>query len=304
MVFRKKYSRSSKSFARRRSRVRKKWRQQKLAVGTVAKIARKIATRLDNKSLKSHLFVKTWLADGSAWPTNYLALPASQDYRPIPAPALEVKTISELGGYVQDVTGVNWSANQERGVPIYLQGIQARFIFQNRTTTSVRVKLMLCFVPNYNFNTQDAVDFLRPDVFMLGRTGTGNLLYDGWNKQALNVAATQTTSARKFSILASKSFTMAPTKYSGQQIQSAQIVRDVPAIHTKHITLSKYFKGHGRKHYIKNQATQGRPLMDGNYFYIIWSDMEQQSTPLNLYYGAVTQLKFRVGSAQVAVNPL
>jgi len=299
MVYRKKYSRRSGKYSRRR----RKWTQQLLAVGTVAKIAKKVASKLDRANDKFHLYTSYKLATAAqgdppiVWPDGALGLPAASAYRP--GHGIETDTISLIGGLVQDVTGSILTGTQQKGVQIRMQGLQSRFVIQNRNTVSCRVTAMLLFIPNVNQQTSDGVDFLRPDIYMLGKVGTGNLQYDGWNKQELNVHASSAAGPRKYTILDKKHFTLGPTRASGQQETSAGQTRPIPAIQTKHFMLSKYFKGAGKKHFIKYEGANGRMLNDGNYFFVLWSDLP---AGLAYHYCAYSQVRFKVLQSQFAVN--
>jgi len=63
--------------------------------------------------------------------------------------------------------------------------------------------------------------------------------------------------------------------------------------------LSKYFKGAGKKHFIKYEGANGRMLNDGNYFFVLWSDLP---AGLAYHYCAYSQVRFKVLQSQFAVN--
>lgn len=292
----KKYSAASSRYSKRR-RLQKKWRQQKLAVGTVAKIAKKVASRLDRAGEKHHIFEIHFAADGTAWPADTLSLPLQANWRAVAGGALEGKPVSDIGGFVIDTSAANVTALQEQGVTIRMQGIQSRFCFQNRNVMSCRVRLYLIFIPNLNNQTGDAVDFLRPDIYMFGKTGTGNLVYDGWNKQMMNIKSASNSGYRRWTILDKRTFTLGPSRNTGQS--SAIVGADLPGYVSKHVTLSKYFKGAGRKHYIKPTGATGRMLTDGAYYFVLHSDLPVGSS---LHYVNSSQCKFKIGATQAAVN--
>lgn len=292
---RKGYSRASKRYSKRR-RLQKKWRQQKLAVGTVAKIARKVALKLDKAHMKYHFFRREFLADGQEWPDGCLALPTGSAFQDVHG--FEAKEISGLADFVSDLSATQATALQSKSLPVYIQGIQSRFIIQNRSNVSCICRAMLVYIPNLNSSTGQAVDNLRPDVRMLGKTGTGNLQYDGWMKKELDTGSSFLQGTRRYSILAQKKLYLAPTRPSGQYTAQTP-PQTVPAYKTVHFTLSKYYKGFGKKCMIKSANATGAPLFDGNFYYLLWTD---HAPGVTYSYCNVTQLKFRIGTINAPVN--
>jgi len=257
--------------------------------------------------MKYHFFQLLHLADDTDWPTGALSLPTGTEWRDVNG--FESKLLSNIGDYVSDLTPTVLTPAQAKSVPIYMQGIQARFAIQNRSNVSCIARAMLVYIPNLNGQTDDAVDFLRPDIHMLGKTGTGNLQFDGWMKKGLNSNATSAAAARRYTILDRKKIYLPPTRSSGQQVPrniggtgtpAVTVMADVAAYQTKFFTLSKYFKGHGKKHQIKSSNVTGQALNDGNYYYILWTD---HAPGVTYSYVNVTTLKFRVGSSDSQVNP-
>lgn len=275
-----------------------KWRQQKLAVGTIEKIARRVAKGLDKAQDKLHLYDEIYTADGFNW-SSVLQLPPGTSWRPVMSGGLESKCISNITGLVQDgqVPGSPGNANPEN-LTIAVRAVQCRFAVSNREAIPCRLEAQLIFVPNLNRQTQDGVDFLRPDVFMLYKKGTGNILYDGFSKDTLKNKSTGASSVRAYTILARKVIYLRGSSNSGQNIaipvdpsdpDSFDHMADVPYYNHKRITLTKYFK-RDRKHNIKS-GTEGNPLTDGNYYFILWSDLP---TGFRVHYVAMSSIKFRV----------
>lgn len=275
-----------------------KWRQQKLAVGTIEKIARRVAKGLDKAQDKLHLYDEKFTADGFNW-DSALQLPPQNQWRPVLSGGIESKAISNITALVQDgqVPGSAGNANPEN-LTIAVRGVQCRFAITNREAIPCRVEAQLIYIPNLNRQTQDAVDFLRPDVFMLYKKGTGNILYDGFSKDTLKNKATTASSVRTYTILARKVIYLHGSSNSGQNIpipvdpaepDSFDHTADVPYYTHKRVTLTKYFK-RDRKHNIKS-GVEGNPMTDGNYYFILWSDLP---TGNFIHYVAMSSVKFRV----------
>lgn len=285
----------------RRTRYRKgKWRQQKLAVGTVAKIARKVATKLDRAHIKKHRYKLIVAHDGFQWSSAF-SLPPSQDWRAVSSDAMESKCISTVGGFISDQIPHALSSLLQDSVALRIHGLQARFAVQNRNAVSCRLRAMLVYIPNLNKQTNDAVDFMRPDFHMLSKQGTGNLIYDGFDKDDLKNSSAGAASVRRYTILDTYRTTLQPTGYSGQQVSSAGIIRDITAIKTKHFRLTKYFKGMGKKGNLKANGNITQMLSDGNYFYLLWTDLP---SGLSLNYVAVTSMRFHVQGVTQNVNTI
>ena len=254
---------------RKRTNKRAKWRQQKLSVGTVAKIAKKIAKRLDKRTTKYYINNLPFARDGFTWDSITECVPESA-YRPIANGAMESQILSQIGGNIlapeMDAPALTQS------MTIAVSGIQARLQLQNDNNNSVKCTCAIYYVPNLNAHTDDAVDFLRPDVFMLYKRGSGNLLYDGFAKQIIRNKASGNSTVRDYQIIASKTVIIPPCTYGGLQFEDTtgtgtppdwDYMRDISQPGRKRVTLTKYFKRE-RRHNIKGVIpnTQNRPLND------------------------------------------
>ena len=244
-----------------------------------------------------HFNQQLFLRDGQAWPNGALSLPVMADWRDVNG--FEAKQLCSIGDLVADLVPTNVSAVQSKSLPVYMQAIESRFAIQNRANVSCTARAYLVFIPNLNKQTDDAIDYLRPDIHMLGRLGTGNMQFDGWMKKELNSNATTPSAARKFTVLDHKKIYLPPTRSSGQYAQSAGLIVPVPALTTKKFTLRKYYKGFGRKHQLKSANTTGDPFTDGTYYFLLWTD---HAPGVTYSYINATTCKFRVGTTDVAVN--
>lgn len=296
-------------YYKNKSQNRRKWRQQKLSVGTVAKIAKNVAKKLDKKNIKYYINNIPYAADGFTWDSITELVPESS-YRPIANGALESQNMSDIGGYIADpAVGQIIASNNAYNLTIGVAGVQARLQFQNDNSNDVTVTSMIVFIPNLNDHTDDAVDFLRPDVFMLYKKGSGNLLYDGMAKQIIRNKATGLATVRDYTILVSKTIKLPASKYGGQQIEDAQtpaaqgtLMRDISQPSRRKVTLTKYFKRE-RRHNLKQNAAVGRAFTDGNYFLIIYSDLSLDANGArSISYCGASSVKFRVIGTTGAVN--
>jgi len=265
-----------------------KWREQKLAVGTVIQIAKKVAKKLDEKNIR-YLFSNVYFAvDGYSW-DSVCSLPPKEAYRIVRTDALESKLISDLSNLVQDVSLVA-GGDEERSVTVGIKAIQARISIRNANVQGVRYEAMLIFVPNLTGQTSDGVDFLRPDVFMLYKNGSGNLLNDGLAKSKIRNQSTGASSVRTFTILARK------VGYIRGFIAGTT---NSPNVATKRFTMTKYFKRERRHNCKQVQAGGANMFTDGNYYFCLHSDISTGGTiavptQLSIGYTGAASIKLRI----------
>lgn len=270
-------------------------------MGTVEKIAKKVASRLDrqqdNRQIRyaSNLYAD----DGYAWPSGQvIAMPPQTAFREIQSGALEAKCISNVEGLLSDAIADNLPLADREAITCYCKGVQMKFALQNRNSISCRVQCALIFMPNVNYSTQDAVDFMRPDQYMLYRFGGGGLQYEGWASREIRNLASGQASVRKFSVLAHKKLTLPGTVNSGYTTGGQQ-----QRISTRFVTLTKHFKGQGKKHNIKprtqTQPNQYDTFSDGSYYFLIWSDLPATDT---LFYLGQSNIKLLPAGTTASIN--
>lgn len=250
------------------------------------KINTLIEKRIDEISKKNiaastvyHYYDKDIVADGQSW-TSPTELPLLTSYRPIAPGSLENKAVSDFGGLISDTFASSLDSQDQRSITVGIKGIQCRFGFVNTSQQNARVTAQLIWIPNLNQQTDDAVDFLRPDVYMLYKYGSGNILYDGWSKGQLKNLATSPQTVRTYSVLARKTFNL-------RGIDSATATEEY--VGTKRVTLQKVWKNL-RKHNIKDNSLEGMLLTDGNYYFTIHSDLAVSG----LQYIGATTVKFQM----------
>jgi len=289
-------------YKRRKSRIKKKWRQQKLAVGTVAKIAYKVAKKLDNKNITYYYNNVFHAADGFNWDSVVEIVPNFR-YRPINNGAVESQVMSDISNLLQD-TGIV-DADSQKNITVGVKAIQARISIRNPNINAIRYEAMILYIPNLNDQTDDAVDFLRPDVFMLYKKGGGNLLYDGLAKKGISNKATSSASVREYTIIARKTGTIRGTIFSGATnlIPGGGGGTDVALtmnVARKNFTLTKYFKRERRHNCKRVQAGGAQQFTDGNYYLVIFSDLALYVSPAgaiiqqHIEYCGASSLKLRI----------
>jgi len=293
------YNFKTKRGVRRYTNKKAKFREQKLSIDTIIKISKREAKKLDKADDIIRRFSLAHAADGFTW-QGQVDLPAPRYWRPVPGSGMESQVISDFEGYINDPIANQIDAAQGGSLTVKITAVQARIAVRNytRTLTSpyyvnnledCKITAMLVYIPNLNNQTADAVDFLRPDNFMLYKRGTGNLIYDGLDKDTLKNAASSAQSVREYTILARRVINM----------PSQKIISD-NTIKTKYITLSKYFKT-PKTHNIKYSGTPGGMLSDGNYYMILYSNLSTEA--LNTFsYVAATTIAFKVGATTFPVN--
>lgn len=297
------YSKYKKNYRRNK---KSKWRQQKISVGTIQKIAKQEARKLDKKDDVLHRYSLAHAADGFTW-SGQVDLPPPRYWRPVIAGGMEAKTISNFEGYIKD-GNINTStpgSTINQSLTVKVTAIQARFAIRNTTKSltapyytlnesDCRCCAMLVFIPNLSDTTDQSVDFLRPDNFMLYKRGSGNLIYDGLDKDTLKNAAASQASAYQYIILDRKVFTL-------KALKNGPFETTGTALSTKYITLSKFFK-RPRKHNIKASGTAGGMFTDGNYCYILYSNLSNETPTKSIQYVGATTCQFKIGAQTFPVG--
>lgn len=287
---------------KRYNKKRAKWRQQKLAVGTVQKIAREIARKEDSKNIHKYCHVAQVKAPGYIW-SDPRYLPATINWETVAGNdqnnQIKYKLISGLGGN-QEFANMTQQDQAERGqVELRLHGVQCYGIVKNNSPSPMRVEIRLVFVPNLNQFTDDAVDYLTPRISHMFRSGKGggNLLNQGYNRKNLG-SASATGVPINIQILAKKVLFLPPASVNGTVLQNQQlnpITLLTPVVY-KRFSLFKYFKN-ARKAYARASAPE---LSNGNYYLVYWSDASTTGTFSIL---ATTNLQYSLRSPMKPDDP-
>lgn len=280
MGFRRKYKRKGRARYRRKKR---KWRQQKLAVGTVQKIARSIAKQEDKKNMHKYVHVTYVKPEALNWAAGYLAhLPPTSLWSQLGGGAsFEFSNISTIGGHIQDANMAVLDAAEQGQVQLRIHGCETFGIIKNNSVHPVRVEVRLVYIPNTNIYTDDLNDYLTPRSSMFFKSGKGNgvLLRQGYDRKSLaafsatGIPVKYQTLARKVMFLPSATVTGTLTTPADplhdppldQLVQT--IVQQTPTVY-KRFSLKKYFK-HPRRAYAR---ANNDPLTNGNYFLVYWTD--------------------------------
>lgn len=228
-----------------------------------------------------YLHNTTHAADQFTW-GGFVNLPQRTDYRQIPGGGFEAKVISNMGGNIADTNVLLLTNPDDKQLTIGVKGFQCKFAFVNQSQYNARVQINLIYIPNLNYSTNDAVDFLRPTVFDLWKKGSGNLLYDGWNKKELQNNASSLDSKHSYTILATKTFNI-----NGLPIATGWTY----PIRVHKTWLTKTWKSF-KKHNVKPTAllSNNQLFTDGNYFFTIHSDLPAGA---DLRYICATSMKYK-----------
>lgn len=261
----------------------RKWRQQKLAVGTVQEIAREIAQQEDKKQMKKYVhcsYVKSDSFTNWSSASYKRALPALANWKSHTGSEQDLTTpyqiLSNVGGNI-DAPELKLLTQDEAGrLELRIHGIETFGVICNTSLRPMRFEARLLWIPNLNSYTNASIDYMQPRFTMFSKSGagTGNLLRQGYNRRALG-ALTATGIPIKFKTLdrivinvAAQDWTAAITGQAAGEF-SAQ----APLVFKK-FKLAKYFKD-PHKGFVRNNQDE---MTNGNYCLVYWSDLPGTST--------------------------
>lgn len=259
----------------RRQRKKRKWRQQKLAIGTVQKIAKQIAKREDQKQLKKYVHVSYIKNANYDWHRYPMALPVVTNWQlSTGGGALYNKIISNVGGFIQDANMTQQDAAERGQVELRVHGMQAFGILTNNSIYPCRVEVRLIFIPNANAYTTTPNAYLTPRITMLSKSGHGvnGLTYRGYDKRSLS-ALDATGVPIKYQELGRRVVYLPARNYIGTygvpgNPPTTQPINISSPLVYKRWSISKYFKTPRKAHCRSGEDD----LSDGNYYIIYWSD--------------------------------
>lgn len=255
-----------------RRRKKAKWRQQKLAVGTVQKIARQIAKKEDKKNLRKYVHVSQ-VRDPSFlnWHETPSKLPVPTQWRQCTGLQCNSELLSDLGQKITDESMPGLNSTEKASLQLSIHGIQAYGCMCNNSEFPVRVDVRIIFIPNLNQFTDDVVDYMTPRFTMFHKTGQGinGITYRGYNSRAL-AASDATGVPVKFTTVARKILTLPGQSITGELTDGSSVstVNLAVPLRYRRFALTKYFK-HAKKAFVKGSQTY---LSNGNYYLVWWSD--------------------------------
>lgn len=245
--------------------------------------AKEIAQKEDRKNIRKYIFPQQVSRTGYNW-NDRLALPAPADWYELEGEQLGVAgkglayhILSGVGGYLEDNTASQEDGTAKGMLELRFQGVECFGIVKNNSTVPVRIDARIVWIPNVNQFTDDSVDYLLPRDTMFIKTGTGNLLNQGYNRRnlatltATGVPVKHTTVARKVMFLPAGLVTGELTA-PGPVVSSVEVF---PQPVYKRFTLRKRFKGMGKKMYCR---TSDVLCSNGNFYFVIWSDLKSPAT--------------------------
>lgn len=271
---------------------KRKWRQQKLAVGTVQKIAREIAQAEDQRMVKKYVHTTKLHRAGFTW-DNHRSLPEFGDWQQISGnmqdTLLPYSIVSSLGGNVISSEMPLLNGTEEKQLELRIHGVETFGIVKNNSDVPIRVEARLLWIPNLNQFTQASIDYLVPRITMFYKSGrgVGNLLRQGYARRSLTTA-TATGVPVKFTTLDRVVLHLPATNYVGT-VDGNQLSFIRP-YQFKRFKLSKYFLK-PRRGFVGSQSSPNDIMSNGNYVICYWSDQVGTAT---FSFLATTNLQYSI----------
>lgn len=284
MAFRKRFRNRKRQYRRKKG----KWRQQKLAVGTVQRIAKDIAQREDKKNLVKYVHPTYVKSSTLTWASaNYQQnVPDPQYWQTITGGLLtdtafqnHYVELSAIGGNINAANMTNLDGAERGKVEVRVHGMQVFGIVKNSASHPTRFEARLIYIPNANIYTNDANDYIRPRITMFWQKGVGGLIRQGYDRRSL-AALTATGIPVKFQELARKVIHLPAASVSGSVTVNSvisPIVMTTPPVR-KRFTLAKYFKQPRRAFMRSNQSE----LSNGSYYLVYWCDLPSTANTMNV----------------------
>lgn len=260
-----------------------KWRQQKLAVGTVKNIAREIAQQEDKKNMRKYVHVTQFKAAAFNWEVGYLAhLPLPQFWDTITGgDNLTYKSISDVGGNIGLVEMIQNSTAPAKNEQLELRihGLEIFGVMKNNASYPTRVEIRVLYIPNTNVYTDDANDYLTPRFTMFCRRdgGVGALQRQGYDHRSLG-GFSATGNPIRYTELGRKVIYLPTASVSGTLTFADNIQPPVTAPHALQLAQPTVYKRFSIKKYFKTPKTAycrgtNPQLSNGNYFVCVWCDL-------------------------------
>lgn len=292
----------SRKGRRSRGGKRAKWRQQKLAVGTVQKIARQIAKAEDNKHIQ--FLVNQKLLVTGPWP-DITQAPRESSKEILQPNAINWSYLSQIGNLTESnlvsqhvVAGGN-TVQPDRTNEYMVKAAELNLAFENNTFKACRIRVEMCYVENLTQRTQDVVDYLTPSPTSFH--GGVNLKFAGMFKKFQKFQGTGVhTTSPTYQLLAAKEFILPACKASTRSVGG--VLTDCNAQVRKYVTLRKYWKRPKKliwKSFQQGVEITGSQLCDGGNIIIqVMSDSEfvvgagDVANPIGVRYWGTSGLRY------------
>lgn len=257
-----------------------KYRQQKLAVATVQKIARKVARAEDSRHIRWIVHQKLVVSgQGGEW-NSTIESPLELQKRVLQPNLVGSQVLSDIGNLtVNDLPPTATSAggntiDPQRTMEYFVKAAECFLAFENNTFYPVRCRVEMCYIPNLNIRTDDLVDNLHAGIQTM-HSGV-NLKFSGMFNKFQRVVGTSSARSPVYQLLAAREFVLPSVKIAG--ILGAPLTTQI----RKYITLKKYWKKPKKllwKSYQQGALITGPQLCDnGN---IIIQFMCDTTTPVS-----------------------
>lgn len=227
-------------YKRRHYGKKKRFRQQKLAVATVQKIARKIAKAEDDKHISWIVHQEKFSTSiGGDWNSS-VESPLETQKIILQPNAVTANILSNIGNLtVSSLPPTATSAggntiDPQRTMEYFVKAAECYMAFENNTFYPVRCRVEMCYVPNLNLRTDDLVDNLQAGIQTF-KSGV-NLKYSGMFQKFQRVVGTTSAKSPTYQLLAAKEFVLPSVKIAG--VLGAPMTTQV----RRYVTLKKYWK--------------------------------------------------------------
>lgn len=293
-------------FKRKKRGKKRKWRQQKLAVGTVQRIAKQIARAEDNKHIR-WLVHRNLFVSNTAWDTSQTAAPR-EEYKYVLQPnAYDANILSDIGNLTENslVEQASGSVEYDRTMFYHVKSLQAFLCFENNTQYAVRCRVEMCYVPQLNAVTASQANNLASSITTFH--GGVNLQFAGMFKKFQRTEGPTRADSPVFQLVAAKEFILPPAQQYQTPAPPAAGQAGIAGFNNtkrKYITLSKHYKRPKKliwKSFVQQQPITGAQLCDnGNFIIQVMTDTTtlvsagEMNQPIGVKYWGVGGCKYRI----------
>lgn len=303
-----------KRFYRKKGRKKAKWRQQKLAVGTVQKIARAVAKQEDNKRI--HWIVHRNLQSDPGWDSSQTAAPREEHKVVLQPNTYNAFILSDIGNLTENQLDYQPQGSMvgERTNFYFVKSLQSFLAFENNTQYPVRIRAELCFVPNLSSRTDDTDDNLQSSINTF-HNGV-NLQFSGMFSKFMRTEGTASAKSPIYQLLAAKEIVLPAAVQYSTPAPPASGVGQAGFSNTrrKYMTLSKHYKRPKKliwKSYVQQQEITGAQMCDnGNFVVQIITDTTtlvssgELNRPIGVKYWGCSGCKYYIKAARLDNEPV
>lgn len=281
----------SYNFKTRRG-VRRKWRQQKLAVGTVQNIAREIAKQEDNKNTLYGIHqVKILATPTSVWNGAFARPDLATRVELTPNSLYSQLITGASAEFLNPVAGgenTTSSLHLMSKTNLHVKTIQACLMFQNYSQNDQYIRVSIIACPRSDPSTP------LPEPRPQDQPYT-NIQYKGIFNKGIKSYTTpggvpyQTANY----VIATKRFKLSPTR-SLYDVKGSTVTDEI-TVPIREITLTKTYKSRGKKLTYNTSAGVGQAADNLNFYLCVTSNNEDAGSFINVRMWGVAGFKYSLG---------